>query len=103
MCSYNVEIDSLTLGKNLERIRGQIFRCLPVYEEEGEWRKPLETLVIELLGIHSLFPEDKDLLSLICKLEGLRVSDDKIDFMLYRRTIFEMCGLVSKIKAKFDE
>ena len=97
-CSYGVEVNDVTLGENLERIRGQIFRCLPVYEEGGEWRKPLETLVIELLGLHSLFPENKDILTLICKLEGLRSETEEIDFMLYRRSIFEACGLVGKIK-----
>jgi hypothetical protein len=96
---YDIQIDSSTVGENLERIRGQIFRCLPVYEEGGEWRKPLETLIVELLGIHSFFPENKELLSLICKLEGLRVgTEEEIDFMLYRRTIFEACGLINKIK-----
>lgn len=98
-CSYGMEVNTVTLGENLERIRGQIFRCLPVYEEGGEWRKPLETLVVELLGLHSLFPENKDILTLICKLEGLRTgSDEEIDFMLYRRSIFEACGLIGKIK-----
>lgn len=96
MCKYQTDINSITLGENLKRIRGQIFRCLPVYEEEGEWRKPLETLNIELLGMHSLFPENGDLLSLVCKIEGL-ISIEEIDFMLYRRSIFEACSLVSKI------
>ena len=99
MSIYEITPNVSTIGENLERIRGQIFRCLPVYEEGGEWRKPLETLIIELLGIHSFFPENKDLLSLICKLEGLRVgTEETIDFMLYRRSIFEACGLITKIK-----
>ena len=103
-CSYGVEINDVTLGENLERIRGQIFRCLPVYDEGGEWRKPLETLVVELLGLHSLFPDNKDILTLICKLEGLQTeTEEEIDFMLYRRTIFEACGLVSKIKNQCGE
>lgn len=95
-CKYNVEINSTTLGENLERIRGQIFRCLPVYEEGGEWRKPLETLNVELLGMHSLFPENQDLVSLACKIEGL-VNLTDVDFALYRRSIFESCGLVTKL------
>lgn len=100
---YETQLNKITLGENLERIRGQIFRCLPVYEEGGEWRKPLETLIIELLGIHSFLPENKELLSLICKLEGLRVgTEEEIDFLLYRRTIFEACGLISKIKEQCE-
>lgn len=100
---YETQLNKITLGENLERIRGQIFRCLPVYEEGGEWRKPLETLIVELLGIHSFLPENKELLSLICKLEGLRVgTEEEIDFLLYRRTIFEACGLISKIKEQCE-
>lgn len=100
---YEIQPNKITLQENLERIRGQIFRCLPVYEEGGEWRKPLETLVVELLGIHSFLPENKELLSLICKLEGLRVgTEEEIDFLLYRRTIFEACGLISKIKEQCE-
>lgn len=100
---YEIQPNKTTLQENLERIRGQIFRCLPVYEEGGEWRKPLETLVVELLGIHSFLPENKELLSLICKLEGLRVgTEEEIDFLLYRRTIFEACGLISKIKEQCE-
>ncbi len=97
-CVYNVEIDSLTLGENLDRIGNQIFKLLPMREEEKEWIKPLETLCIEILGLYHLFPDKKDILTLICKLAGLVENGDKTEFLLYRRTIFECCSLVSKVK-----
>lgn len=100
---YDVDVDDNTISQNLERIRNQVYRLLPVREEGKEWRKPLETLIVELLGMSSLFPEQKDLLSVVSKLEGLRVStNEEIDFMLYRRTIFEACGLINKIKERCE-
>lgn len=102
MTVYDIEVDSSTLGRNLERVRGQIFRCLPVREEGGEWRKPVETLVIETLGMHGLFPENADILTLACKLQGL-LEGDEVDFMLYRRTIFEACGLATKAKVQCEQ
>jgi hypothetical protein len=70
---------------------------LPMREEEKEWRKPLETLTVELLGMSSLFSDQRDLLTCASKLEGLQVDTD-IDFGLYRRTIFECCSLLDRIK-----
>lgn len=95
-----IAVDFPTLNQNLDRIRNQIFRLLPVFEEEGEWLKPLDTLILELVGMYSFFPERGDLLALICKLEGLRSFGEDIDFLLYRRTIFEACGLVNKVKVQ---
>jgi hypothetical protein len=98
-----ITVDFPTLNQNLDRIRNQIFRLLPVFEEDGEWLKPLDTLILELIGMYSFFPERKDLLALICKLEGLRDLGEEVDFLLYRRTIFEACGLVNKVKAQCQQ
>ena len=98
-----ITVDFPTLNQNLDRIRNQIFRLLPVFEEGGEWLKPLDTLILELIGMYSFFPERKDLLALICKLEGLRDLGEEVDFLLYRRTIFEACGLVNKVKAQCQQ
>ena len=98
-----ITVDFPTLNQNLDRIRNQIFRLLPVFEEGGEWLKPLDTLILELIGMYSFFPDRKDLLALICKLEGLRDLGEEVDFLLYRRTIFEACGLVNKVKAQCQQ
>lgn len=95
--SYNVDIPDDAVQHNLYRIGNQIFKLLPMREEDKDWRKPLETLIVELLGMGSLFSEQKTFLTLASKLEGLKVSSD-IDFFLYRRVIFECCGLVDELK-----
>lgn len=94
--NYGVEFDNDIIDGNLHRIGGQIFRLLPAREEGKDWRKPLDTLIIELLGMASLFSDRRDLLTLVAKLEGMKESNP--DFPLYRRTIFECCGLINKLQ-----
>lgn len=94
---YNIEVDCEAVKDNLYRLGNQIFKLLPMREEDKDWRKPLETLIIELLGMGNLFSDQKELLSLVCKLEGLKDCKDA-DFFLYRRTIFECCSLISNIR-----
>lgn len=48
--------------------------------------------------MYNLFQEKKDLFSLICKLEGLIAEGADGDFMQYRRTIFECCSLIDRLK-----
>lgn len=94
----SIEIDNDIIISNLNRIQSQIFKLLPMREEGLDWQKPLETLTIELLGMKKLFPQLEVLLTLTCKLLGLLEKDKEEDFYLYRRTIFECCGLINKLK-----
>lgn len=98
-CYNDIAFSDLALKDNLYRIGNQIFKLLPMREEGKDWKKPLETLIIEVLGMSNLFSDQKVLLTLSCKLEGLKDSDE-IDFFLYRRTIFECCSLVEELKKK---
>lgn len=95
MCSYGVDFDINAVCGSLKRIGNQIFKLLPMREEEKDWQKPLCTLLLELVGMASLFREQNTLLSLVSKLEGLRVSDT--DFWMFRRTVFECCSMVSEL------
>ena len=99
-CKYNIEIDSETVKNNLQRLQSQIFKLLPMKEEGKDCEKPLETITLELLGMQQLFSTNEDLFSLVCKLEGLKTSLEDDNFHFYRRTIFECCGLIDKIKTQ---
>lgn len=98
--------DSEVVAANLHRITGQVFRLLPSREEGEDWTKPLDTLIIELTGMFSLLPDLSEGLSVISKLEGLRMQDSSMypdpeaEFANYRRTIFECCTLLSKLEQK---
>lgn len=101
MSSLEIEVDVENIKSNLNRIGNQIYKALCLREEEQDWRKPIETLSVELLGMHRLFPEQTQLFSLVCKLQGI-LADEDMDFMLYRRTIFECCSLVNKVKDSIE-
>lgn len=98
MTKYGEQLDSKAVRDNLFRIGNQIFKLLPLREEEKDWEKPLSTVFLELLGMSSIFPEQKDLVPLVCKLEGLKSEGSNIEFCEYRRTIFECCSLVDRLK-----
>lgn len=95
---YGINIDKDVVASNLSRILGQVFSLLPKREEGEDWVKPLETLLTELSGMSSLIPDQEGLFQLVCKLEGLRLGGEDIEFPRFRRTIFEACSIVSKLK-----
>lgn len=99
--SITMEVDDSVIQSNLERIVGQIFRLLPAREEGKDWIKPLETLIIEIAGMADLVGDRESLFTLLCKLDGLLVKKDDIDFMLFRRTIFETCNLANEVKESY--
>lgn len=99
---YYTTVDNEVVYSMLERMTSQTFKLLPMREEEQDWIKPLETLSIELLGLSKIFPQNPSLFSAVCKMEGIKEMGDKMDFMTYRRTIFEICGLLGKAKENFS-
>lgn len=99
---YYTTVDNEVVYSMLDRMISQTFKLLPMREEEQDWEKPLETLSIELLGLSKIFPQNPSLFSAVCKMEGIKEMGDRMDFMTYRRMIFEICGLLGKAKENFS-
>ena len=99
---YNIDIDNVALKHSLKRLQGATFKLLPAAEEGADYKKPLETIIVELLGMQKLIPSLDPLVTLSCKLRGLMELDIEKDFLLYRRSIFECCGLLDKIASTLD-
>lgn len=97
----DIIINDEDICTNLTRIVGQIFKLLPMREEHVDWVKPLETIILELSGMAAFFPDQTKFFTLLCKLNGLKQLTKDVDFMLFRRTIFETCGLTNEIKGCF--
>lgn len=98
-----ISVDNSVMRANIQRIIGQTFKLLPTWEEGKDWWKPLDTLLNELIGLFYLFPEMSTGLIVISKLEGLRQQGSTVDFVTYRRIIFECCSLLSKISEQLGD
>ena len=61
-------------------------------EHEEDWQKQLDTVVLEIAGLNEILIFSPSLLTLLSKLEGLKVVE--IPFTLYRKTVFESISLL---------
>ena len=98
---YNINFPDQIIKKDIVRLINQIYKLLPMREENQQWEKPLMTVIEELTGMKNLFLgwQEESFLILLCKLEGMLQLSDPSDFSLYRRTIFECLSLLGEIKA----
>lgn len=68
-------------------------------ENEEDWEKQLNTVILEITGINEIFMIDAVLLQLLSKLEGLKEVDTTFD--LYRKTVFETISLLQEFGRGF--
>lgn len=80
---------------NNARLTNQIYKLLPMYENDEDWIKQLETIVIELHGYNDIFENSSYFMVLIAKLEGLKYITDR---KLFRKTVFEAISILKEIK-----
>ena len=96
---YNLTVSEEIVRKSIKRIVNLTYKLLPTREEGGDWKKPLETIIEELVGMNDLFLDQQDkIFVIICKLQGIFNLTDKDDFQLYRRTIFECLSLLNGLE-----
>ena len=74
------------------RLTNQLWKLIPMKEHEEDWQKQLDTVVLEITGLNEILIFSPSLLTLLSKLEGLRVID--VPFTLYRKTVFESISLL---------
>lgn len=65
-------------------------------ENNEDWRKQLDTVTLEIVGLNEIFLSFPQFLQLLSKLEGLKTSQE-VDFDLYRKTVFEAISLLQEI------
>lgn len=68
-------------------------------ENEEDWQKQLDTVILEIIGINEIFMIDAVLLQLLSKLEGLKEAETSFD--LYRKTVFETISLLQEFGRGF--
>lgn len=97
MTKYEFDFAKETIDKNVMRLTNQIWKLIPMREHNEDWKKQLDTVIIEIAGLNEIFIWSPQFLQTLSKLEGLKVTED-IDFALYRKTVFEIISLVQEFK-----
>ena len=93
---YEYPISSFeSFKKNVSRLTNQMWKLIPMKENNEDWEKQLNTVILEIAGLNEIFINDPQLLQLLSKLEGIKVL--KPEFDLYRKTIFESIGLLRRL------
>lgn len=97
MTKYEFDFPVEVVEKDIMRLTNQIWKLIPMYEHNENWRKQLDTVIIEIAGLNEIFIWSPQFLQILSKLEGLKVSEN-VDFSLYRKTVFEVINLVQEFK-----
>ena len=92
---YELKFPEQTISKNITRLTNQMWKLIPMRENEENWEKQLETVIVEVVGLNEIFIMCPTFLQLLSKLEGLRVKE--MNFELYRKTVFECINLIQEL------
>ena len=99
MTKYGIEISEEIIATNIKRLTNQLWKLIPMRENEENWLNQLETVIIEIVGLKEIFLLTPSFLVLLSKLEGLIYTED---FMTYRLTIFGVISLLTEITNSLD-
>ena len=94
---YDFGISTSVLDQNVTRLINQLWKIIPMRENDEDWARQLETVKIEIAGLNEIFVQDPRFLQLLSKLEGLQIEQD-IEFPVYRKTVFEAISLLQECR-----
>ena len=92
MTKYGFDINKNVINTNANRLTNQIWKLIPMRENNEDWLSQLNTVIIELSGLNEIFSFNGQFLILLSKLEGLK--DETVEFLVYRKTVFEAITLL---------
>ena len=88
---FNITTEE-AFDKNISRLTNQMWKLIPMRENEEDWKKQLNTVILEVAGLNEIFIENPQFLQLLSKLEGIKTKEP--EFNIYRKTVFESIGLL---------
>ena len=91
---YDETFVNSLVAKDLRRLINQIWKLLPMRENEEDWRQQLDSVLVELRGLHKMFGDQLDFLILLSKLEGL---NEERSYIVYRSAIFSAISILTGI------
>ncbi len=91
---YEIEFSQEIIQKTVRRLTNQLWKLIPMRENDEDWYKQLQTVTLEIAGLNELFISPI-FLQLLSKLEGLQIKE--VNFELYRKTIFECINILQEL------
>lgn len=99
---YEIYFSNEVIIATIQRLTNQIWKLLPMKENGEDWESQLVSVIIEVTGLAEIYMANPFLLSLLAKLEGLKIVQE-ISFKDYRKTIFEAISLIQEIKGQIKD
>lgn len=92
---YGINFPSTVREQDLQRLINQLWKLIPMRENDEDWSGHLTVLIEEISGLVEIYKDRVEGLVLLSKLEGL-TSDVCEDFMIYRKTVFRCIDLLAQ-------
>lgn len=92
---YNINFSKEEIKDEVIRLTNQLWKLIPMWENNEDWNKQLESVIIDIAGKDEIFLHNSHFLQLLSKLEGLRV--ENTEFVIYRKTVFECINLINEV------
>ena len=93
-----ITIPTEAVQSNVNRLTNQMWKLIPMRENNENWYDQLETIYIELAGLINLSSNtaNEKTLVLLSKIQGMRNVDTT--FQIYRKTVFECISLLREMR-----
>ena len=96
---YGNQIPHKVLSDDTSRLINQIWKLIPMRENNENWKNHLNNIIIEISGLYSIL--NLDGLILLSKLEGLK--NQELDFLSYRNIVFRSITLLNRELGNYYE
>ena len=93
--NYNINIENSSIEKTISRLTNQLWKLIPMRENEEDWKKQLNTVNVEIAGLGQIFSSIPQFLTLRAYLEGLL--NTEVKFEVYRKIVFESISLLQEV------
>lgn len=93
---YNeIHFESADVVSNMKRLINQIWKLIPMRENSEDWKKQINLVIIEIIGLQEVFSNRLNLLKILSELEGLKKYEE-IEFFQFRSIVFSIISLMTK-------
>ncbi|MGL5958143.1 MAG: hypothetical protein ACRCZZ_06080, partial [Phocaeicola sp.] len=79
------------MRNQLARMRGHVFKILPLYEEGADWMQHLQLVTLELRGFYNQ-TQDPRIFMILCRISGI---DERVKKTTLKSTVLKCTRILS--------